>query len=134
MEELLGRLPRIIGEHPRAELVFIMTGINNVAMEDTGFLNAYREIVKILAASYPAAHIYLNSLLPTLLPFVSPHLVASVNEELKKLAGETGAVYLDIHRAFMGGNLRNLLAPDGVHLSEKGYELWSHIIEGIVRG
>lgn len=134
VEGLLRRLPRITGEYPRADLIFIMTGINNVAMEETGFLGAYREIVKILAASYPGAHIYLNSLLPSLLAFVSPHLITSVNEELRKLAGETGGVYLDIHGAFMGGNLRKLLAPDGVHLSEKGYGLWSHIIEGIVRG
>jgi len=134
VEGLLLRLPRIIGDCPRADLIFIMTGTNNVAMEDAGFLGAYREIVKILAASYPGAHIYLNSLLPSLLAFVSPHLITSVNEELRRLAGETGAVYLDIHRAFMGGNLRKLLAPDGVHLSEKGYELWSHIIDGIVRG
>lgn len=134
VEGLLRRLPRITGESPRADLIFIMTGINNVAMEDRGFLGAYREVITTLAAVYPGAHVYVNSLLPTLLPFVSRHLIISVNEELRKLAEETGAVYLDIHRAFMGGNLRKLLAPDGVHLSDKGYELWSHIIEGIVQG
>lgn len=132
VEWLLERLERITSMHPKADMVFIMTGINNVAMEETGFISEYRNLLKKVTAAYPKARLYVNSLLPTLLPFLKPHVIQEVNLSLKTLAEETGATFLDIHSAFMASNLRELLLPDGVHLSEKGYKLWSGIIEGVI--
>jgi lysophospholipase L1-like esterase len=129
---LLERIDRIVSTHPRADMVFLMTGINNLAMEEPGFIGEYREILGKLAAAYPQARIYITSLLPTLLPWVKSRAVEQANVRLRDLAEETGAFYLDIHKAFMEGNLRELLSEDGVHLSEKGYALWSRIIAGII--
>jgi lysophospholipase L1-like esterase len=134
VEGLLGRLGRITSEHERADMVFIMSGINNVSMEDPGFIRAYGEIIERLKASYPGVRIYVNSLLPNLFPFIPQKAVAAANAELRSLAEETGATYLNVHKAFVEGNLAKLLSTDGIHLSEKGYELWSHILEGIIEG
>jgi lysophospholipase L1-like esterase len=38
VEGLLSRLDGIIKTYPEADLIFIMTGINNIAMEDFDFL------------------------------------------------------------------------------------------------
>jgi lysophospholipase L1-like esterase len=132
-ELLLERLPRIASAHPAAGKVFLMTGINNVAMEEgASFLKAYREVLAHLGDAYPDARIYANSLLPTMLPWVRPRTIEEVNASLKSLAEEAGAVYLDVHRVFMEGNLIRLLSPDGVHLSEKGYEVWAGVLEKII--
>lgn len=134
VEGLLGRLDRITSEHKQADMVFIMSGINNVSMDDQGFIRAYREIIERLKAAYPAARIYVNSLLPNLFPFIPQKAVVTANAALRSLAEETGATYLNVHKAFLEGNLAKLLSTDGIHLSEKGYELWTRILEGIIGG
>jgi lysophospholipase L1-like esterase len=116
VEWLLERVPRIVQAHARADMVFIMTGINNVAMEETGIIAPYREVVALLTGAYPGAPVFINSLLPTLLPFLRPETITSMNEKLE-------------HSSFAGDGLARLLSPDGIHVSEAGYVVWSGIVE-----
>jgi lysophospholipase L1-like esterase len=53
-----------------------------------------------------------------------------------KLADDKMVFYIDISRGFLGknGSLRNeAFAPDAVHLSAKGYEIWAEAIEPMVK-
>ncbi len=46
VEELLLRTDEIIKDHPLADMIFIMTGINNVSLDNYGFLESYKRILK----------------------------------------------------------------------------------------
>lgn len=132
---LLSRVSRITEEHKAADLIFIMSGLNDVAMEEFGFIGEYKEIVVRLKTAYPDARIFINSLLPTSVDFISDTSIWDVNSSLKELAGESGVEYLDIYRDFThddGKVIREYLLADGVHLSDKGYQVWSDVLEGVI--
>jgi lysophospholipase L1-like esterase len=112
-----------------------MTGINNVAMEDLDFLHAYREIIKRLRSACPDAKIYINSLLPTLVDFIPDESIMKVNKSLEELARDTRTEYINIYRLFIsthGRPCKDYLLDDGVHLSERGYAIWSGDIERLI--
>jgi lysophospholipase L1-like esterase len=135
VEGLLARIPGIINKHPSADVIILMTGINNVAMEDHEFLGAYREIVQNLKSAYPAAKIYVSSLLPVVAFFISNEVVQKVNIDLRKIAAHAGVVFYDIHRLFIdtdGRAISDYYLEDGVHLSGKGYAAWSADLEKIL--
>ncbi len=135
VEGLLSRLGGIIRRYPSPDLVFIMTGINNVAMEDLGFLDSCRKILEELSASYPQSGIFIHSLLPTLLPWVEDSSILEVNRSLARMAEEKGAGYIDLYREFIdekGAPVTDYLLSDGVHLSGRGYVVWAETLEGII--
>jgi lysophospholipase L1-like esterase len=129
---LLARIQSTKHLCPEADIIFIMSGINNIAIEDNGFIDHYRSIIKNLSNSYPDASIYINSLLPTAVDFISNTSIRDVNTSLKMLAEETGAAFLDIYSRFTDGKgnpIREYLLDDGVHLSASGYAAWAAELE-----
>jgi lysophospholipase L1-like esterase len=135
VEGLLSRVIKIKGIYSKADFIFIMTGINNVAMDDLEFFDFYKIILEKLSSEYPNAQIFINSLLPTTADFISNESIHSANDSLKKLANDRNIEYLDAHKFFIdedGRPVRDYLLDDGVHLSNKGYEVWSKILEGII--
>jgi lysophospholipase L1-like esterase len=132
VEGLLARLDGAIEKHPSADIVFLQTGLNNVAMEDTGFIDSYRTILKRLSSSYPYARIYVTSLLPTLFEEISPEVITRINESLRTLAQEGGALYLDIHSLILKRGVGDCLLQDGVHLNDTGYEVWAAALEDVI--
>jgi lysophospholipase L1-like esterase len=135
VEGLLSRVVKIKDSFPEADVIFIMSGINNVAMGDVDFFNFYNVILERLSSSYPHAKIHVHSLLPTAVSFISGESVLKVNDSLKELALNHGAEYIDIHKRFIdtrGKTIKEYLMDDGVHISGTGYDVWSRVIEGIV--
>ena len=129
---LLARLRSTIDKYPDADMVFIMTGINNVAMGDIEFSDLYRTILERLSSAYTGARIVINSLLPTAVDFISSGSIMGINSSLKVLAKETGAEFLDIYPLFIdrkGDPIREYLLDDGVHLSAEGYAVWAVALE-----
>ncbi len=134
VEGLLSRMGRELEGWPAPDYVFIMSGANNVAMEETGFITEYRDIIKQFRAKAPDAKIFVHSLIPMLLPWVTPEMITNVNGLLQKVAEETGAEYLDIHGLFVDSGVRDCLLEDGVHVSEDGYDIWSAKVEEVIEG
>ncbi len=132
VEMLLDRLPYVIDKHPSADMVFVMTGINNVAMDDTGIITPYKSILKLLRQGYPEADIHLTSLLPTLLPWLEDKTITSLNALITELAGDMGAHYDDIYSLFKAKGARDTLSEDGIHISALGYKVWSDALEPII--
>jgi len=135
VEELLRMVPKIKARIPRADMIFLMTGINNVAMERFDFLSSYCKIVEGLSSAYPDTRIFITSLLPVMLGWVPPEVIRKLNKYLEGIAENTGAEFLDMHSLFAdsdGYPLEEFLLPDGVHLSEAGYARWSNALEGII--
>ena len=137
VEGLLFRLDGIIKAYTESELIFIMTGINNIAMEDFDFFDSYRRIISKLSAAYPDAKVFIHSLLPVLVDFIDNKSILSVNKAIKALAEEMRVEFMDLHKLFIddqGRPIRGYLLNDGVHLSDKGYEVWSGALEEIIKG
>ncbi len=130
-EGLLSRLPNIIKRISSADLVMTMTGTNNLAMEDYSFLFTYEKIISMLQKNYAQATIVMTSLLPIELFFLG-EAVPRVNERLKDIARGNNIIYLDLYPLFLGKESKAISAyyeADGVHLSDKGYEVWARALE-----
>ncbi len=135
VEGLLSRLDRIIKTYPEADLIFIMTGINNIAMEDFDFLDSYRQIIAKLSVAYPEAKMFIHSLLPVLVDFISNDSILNVNDAIKTLAIGMRVEFVDVQKHFIdnrGNPNKDYLLDDGVHLSDEGYNVWSGILEEII--
>lgn len=132
VEELYERLPRVMSKINEADFIFIMTGINNIAMEDFDVLGAYRGIIKTLTSTYKNSTVVVQSTLPVALYWIDNRLIKSINMTLKEISEKYKAEYLDIYSLFIDENdkaNRLCLLDDGVHISDKGYEVWSQAVE-----
>jgi len=129
---LLSRTERIINDFPSADMIFLMTGLNDLAMENLNFLDPYKVIINRLKGAYPDVIIFVHSLLPTLVEFISNDLIKMINKSIREIAIDTGAVYIDIYGLFVnrdGRPIRRYFLDDGVHLSNQGYTLWANLLE-----
>jgi lysophospholipase L1-like esterase len=137
VEGLLSRTEHIIKSHPSADLIFLMTGLNNIAMDDFDFFGPYNKIVQTLSIAYPKAGIVVNSILPTLVEFIDNDSIKKSNQTLMTLADENNVQYIDAYALFIdksGNPIKEYFSPDGVHLNNKGYEIWSGTIEKVISG
>ncbi len=117
-------------------MIFIMTGINNVSLDDYGFLESYKMVFEKLTDAYPEAQIYVNSLLPTAIEFIPNDIICKINNSLKELSKETDVRFIDIYSHFIddkGNTIKDYLLDDGVHISNKGYKVWSEVLKRIVK-
>lgn len=137
VEGLAGRLNRVVTSINNPDLIFIMTGINNIAMEDYEIIETYRDIVKNLSSEFKNVVMVIQSILPVRLPWIDNRAIENINQSLEKIAKEFKAEYLDIYSLFIdsdGNPISDYLLDDGVHLSEKGYEVWAKAVEGFFEG
>lgn len=132
VQELLGRLEWVTSSMAEPDRVLIMSGINNVAQEDYGFPVSYRKVLAYFRKQWPGASVGVNCLLPVRLFWVAADTLPRLNADLKSIAAEYGASFLDIYDAFLdekGVADAHYLLPDGVHLSDAGYNLWSALVK-----
>ncbi len=114
--------------------IFILIGINDLgdghelAVMELG----YREILKHLHTCAPAARIHVESLLPTRGNFARHNAnIRNFNERLRRLAGEWGDDYLDLHALMQDdqGELKPAYTREGLHLNAAGYAVWQAAIQ-----
>jgi lysophospholipase L1-like esterase len=134
VEGLYSRIQIVYAQIETTDSIFIMTGINNLAMGDKKFIPTYRKIVKGFKKQYKSSRVYVQSLLPVFFPWISNDAIREMNGELKKMADAEKVAYLDIHAVFLDqtGPVRDYLMEDGVHVSEKGYSVWAGEIEKLL--
>ena len=130
VQGLSSRIRRIMGSASAPDIIFIMTGINNIAMEDYDILPEYERILRSLKLAYPSAIIIAQSVLPAAM-WVDNRKIESINQQLNSLSKKIGLAFLDVYRSFIdesGAPETECLEEDGVHLSSKGYEVWSSAV------
>ncbi len=135
VEGLFSRIRSVLENIANPDFVFIMTGINNMAMGDNNFLSTYRKIIGQIKTISPSSKIFVQSLLPVLFPFISNDEIRQMNIGLKKMSEEEAVFYSDIHVLFLessGAPRKSYLLDDGVHVSEEGYRVWSAEIEKLI--
>jgi lysophospholipase L1-like esterase len=135
VEGLLSRVVTIKEAVPDADIIFIMSGTNNVAMEDLEFPEFYNIILEKLSSFYPDAKIFVHSLLPSTVDFIPDESILQVNISIKALAKNDRIQYLDIYSRFVdtkGSAIKEYLLDDGIHVSTHGYTVWANAIEEII--
>lgn len=136
VEGLLGRMNKIISSIVNPEFIFIMAGINNIAMEDSDILESYEKIVSELSVAFKDAVIIVQSILPVSLQWIDNGAIRAINRRLKEIADKFNTEYLDLFSLFvdaMGKPQNNYLLEDGVHLSDKGYDVWTNTVENFLK-
>ncbi|HZG40289.1 MAG TPA: GDSL-type esterase/lipase family protein [Nodosilinea sp.] len=121
------------------EAVFIMVGINDLIWggSEADLVYNVRMMVNDLRQTHPQARVVVQSVLPhggeaatwegrDRLLTIPPDLIRTVNTQLKAVAAETGADFLDLYPLFVDGDgyLRADLTTDGLHLNQNGYMVW----------
>ncbi len=137
VEELLDRVHEITRIKETPGIIFLMSGANNVFMEEMGFFPSYRQIIKQLTSAYPDARIYLHSLPPTLFDPEIHESIMRVNATLRTIAEGEDIGFINIYDLFVNENgmvRTECFLPDEVHLSDEGYRQWAGGLEGIVNG
>ncbi len=136
VEELLDRRDYIRSRVESPDIIFLMTGINNILSERYDITEPYREFTRNLTTWYKGATIVIQSLLPVDMPWIKNDTIRIINRHLAEIAREHGAEYLDVYAAFAddNGNPKpGLLSDDGVHLAAKGYEVWATVVETFLK-
>jgi lysophospholipase L1-like esterase len=131
-EGLLGRMDAVCASISGPDFIFLMTGINNIAMEEFGVTTPYREILKRLTSCFGRSEVVVQSILPVRLPWVKNERIAEINLSLRELAEQFAATYLDLYGLFTdsdGVPIAGYLLEDGVHLSASGYARWADALE-----
>ncbi len=125
----------------KANVLIIALGVNNSARDRTfnekEFINNFRKICE-LATAQGIPRIILSSVLPVGKNQTLGHktfnndTIKKINNALKKLTDNTPYKYLDCYSHFVNeeGFMPENLTTDGVHLNEKGYQLWKKLLLG----
>ena len=132
VEGLLARREHIRSIVDNPDLIFLMTGINNILNGQNDILLPYREIIRNLTTWYKKSKIIIQSILPVGLTGINNNVIKNINWHLMDIAREYDAEYLDIYRVFMdarGNPIRDYLSDDGVHLTNSGYKTWATVVE-----
>jgi len=132
VESLLGRRDRIRASIDDPDFIFLMTGINNIAMEQYDITGPYREIVRNLSTWYKKSKVVIQSILPVALEWISNNAIKETNRHLEQIAREFSVEYLDVYSLFIdskGNSKSEYFQDDGVHLSGKGYDVWANEVE-----
>ncbi len=127
---ILKRLPAIAAIRP--DKIYIMAGINDLrkGLSDEEILNNHRQIIRRLHNQHPSAEIIVQSILPTRFAAIPNSRIRNLNLTIATIAQQEKATYLDIHNAFIDilGNLQRELTTDGIHLSDRGYQVWQQLL------
>ncbi len=123
--------------------LIIALGVNNTArdifFDKEEIIHNFKKLCE-LATMRGISHIVLSSVLPVGKNQELGHktfdstAIKDINEALKKLARDNSYVYLDCYEHFANeeGFMPESLTTDGVHLNEKGYQLWKKLLLGSV--
>lgn len=143
-KEILENLECMISGHPSK--VFVMIGTNDLGMEGDEFQPeavAYRikRILGRIRNEVPDAEVYYQNILPSLngkRTEAKTTLTNSIVKDWIESSGDSLLTYIDLYSHFVDekGYLKNTDASfsedsysyDGLHLSQKGYNKWAHII------
>ncbi len=138
-ESVQGLLNRIYSIHEQTvgpDYIFLMTGINNIAMEQYDITLPYGKIVRNLTTWYKKSKIAIQSILPVKLLWISNDVIKDTNRHLADIAREYNTEYLDVYTLFVdskGNPISGYLSDDGVHLAAKGYEVWADEVEKFLK-
>ncbi len=131
--QILQRVSTFAQTNP--ETIYVMAGINDLRQGATNWtiLNNTRLIVRRIKQNHPQAEVVVQSILPTRLEAIPNSRILYLNQQVRDIAQEEGASYLDLHPYFTDsqGQMRRDLTTDGIHLSSQGYQVWQSVLNNV---
>lgn len=115
----------------RPRTIVFYAGDNDIAAGKTPERVAadFKRLVDIVHADLPETRIVYISIKPSIARWQLVDAMRDANRRIEKLcAADERLLFVDIDRPMLGEDgrpRRELLVDDGLHLSEKGYELWT---------
>lgn len=134
---VLARLDEITYFKPKA--VFLLIGINdlwNNKPNIPSFEYISSNIIKISKAinkGSPNTKIYIQTILPVEKAIYKKNIMI-INSILKQAEKSNPYKIIDLHSVFVNeqGAIKSNLSTDGIHLSEKGYDIWTNFIKATI--
>lgn len=135
MEDVLYHLDRVaLGYKPRAILIY--EGDNDTGayfIPEQKIVAQFEEIVAKVHAALPDTRVYVMSVKPSLARWEVWSTAQSVSASLKEVAdGDPLVHYIDAATPFLktdGSVMTDIFIADGLHLNDKGNEIWGRIIK-----
>lgn len=137
LKKLKGREGEALRTSPQR--VFILFGANDLLMGGSieKFIEDYSIAIKNIRAISPSTQIYVQSALHVKektgkdKPLLSRANIDEVNKQLKTMASQQGAYYIDINTIFENST-EDLYAYDGIHVQPKFYIKWLELLRAAV--
>lgn len=136
------RLGQVVSGHPRK--IFLLIGINDVShgLSAERIAAGYERLVCRIRTESPETRLYVQSVMPVNNDFRRyknllgrEGVIPELNERLAGISEKHGAVYIDLWPALADpstGKLRREFTNDGLHLTGKGYKVWTGFIKPYV--
>ena len=122
--DVYASLDEVKKDQPRADLIMLMVGTNDILTGNFEFIHTLRKICVKLCHNYPAAEILITSIFPIILPHLPYNTISSLNCHIEALTMQTGCCFLDIHSRLVNSAIP-IFREDGVHVTEETYKIWS---------
>lgn len=122
----------------RPAAILLYEGDNDIdfGVAPDEFLAAFDEFVARLHARLPETRLYFLSIKPSGLRWGKWPLMAEANAAVaRRCADDPLLTYLDVATPLLGQNGEpddSLFLPDRLHLNEKGYAVWTQVVNEIV--
>lgn len=135
------RLRQVTDGKPKK--IFLLIGINDVShnLSVKELARRYESLVKKIRTQSPTTKLYVQSVMPinnSIGKYKSLRgkeaTIKKFNEEIKRIARENGATYVNLWPALADsqGNLKKAYTNDGLHLTGAGYKAWAGSIKSLV--
>ena len=120
------RLPGVLNADT-PEVLLLLEGVNDLASAGSAGISPMISNLRSMVqqAQSRAIPVFLGTLPPEIpnaqragaQPFIVP-----ANDQIRALAGSTGATLVDVYQALIG-SLTTFIGPDGLHPTEQGYQM-----------
>ena len=123
-------------------IVVLMIGTNDIngGLSEKGILERYSRIIEKIRSALPDARLYCMSITPenaeiekyTAIKLADTTAkILRINPELRRIAEEKGATYLDLFSllADENGHLIREYSDDGLHLNYNGLSVWTELLK-----
>ena len=137
------RLRQVTAGKPKK--IFLLIGINDISHNLTPerIASDYRDLVRRIRRETPATKLYIQSIFPINNDFGryrnlkgKEQTLKELNSRLSRIASEEGAEFVDLTPALADpktGKLTREYTNDGLHLTGKGYRVWTDAIRDLVK-
>jgi len=134
MYELLFHLDELVINY-KPDKVLIYEGDNDISAGKSveEIMKTTARVVDQIRSKLPNAEIYLISPKPSLARWELSEKYVDLNEELRGYSDENdGLEYIDVWYPMLnegGMPMEDIFIEDGLHMNEKGYEIWKNVVK-----